>query len=332
MRKRWVYAIQVALSLVIITALAIGCEGSLPTSTPGSVTAPPSKSTPTPPASEYPADISGRVTIAEKVRCNSFKPISPNYPVPPNRDPDVFWIVDISVKNNTYSDPVKADFLMGYKGWVISANDKEYIPRVGGSPGDNPPIDLTIGQTGKFMFYRTMPKTLQISDAQICYKGQEPYSYGKLTGGDKVAAYDWDLKTAIEETKESSPLWEGILNTTSRGNWKFTLIECTIRQTTIDIKCLITLVSNKPYNYSVQDIGELVCVDQYGIMFANNELEQTIHRHLFYPDDSVSVNARFVVNQKSGVVSLWLYKNRMPGVGIYSKDGKAKLVDLGEVK
>lgn len=61
MRKRCVYAIQLVLSLVIITALTMGCAGAPSTSTPGSVTNPSSKSTLTPPASTYPADISGHI-------------------------------------------------------------------------------------------------------------------------------------------------------------------------------------------------------------------------------------------------------------------------------
>lgn len=152
-----------------------------------------------PPASKYPADISGYVTVAEKVKCLTA------IAVPPNRDSDIFWIVGVLVKNNAYSDPVEASFQTSYKGWVITASDKVYRPRACGSKTE--PLSLALGQTGQFMLHFSVPQSLQISDAQICYQGQEPYSYGKLTGGDKVAAYDWDLKKVVaEERPEEQPI------------------------------------------------------------------------------------------------------------------------------
>ncbi len=134
-----------------------------------------------------PAEISGRVIIAEKVR--SMTAIA----VPPNKDSDIFWIVDVSVRNNGYGEPVEASCETGYKGWEIIANGTVYRPSVACSE----PIVVAQGQTGQFMFYLDVPRTLQINNAQICYKGQEPYSYGMLTGGDRVAAYDFDKKEVI---------------------------------------------------------------------------------------------------------------------------------------
>jgi len=49
----------------------------------------------------------------------------------------------------------------------------------------------------------SVPSSLTIGNAEIRYHGQEPYSYGKLTGGDKVAAYDWMSKTVITEEEKS---------------------------------------------------------------------------------------------------------------------------------
>ena len=189
---RLIGIIQIALASVLIIGLVTGCEVLSPTSTPD-ITPEPTLT-----LSEYPADISGHVIVAEKVKCLTLTA------VPPNEEGDIFWIVDITVKNNAYTDPVEADFQMGYKGWVITANDKAYMPVCCGSSEENPTIDLTVGQTGQFMLHFIVPQTLQINDSQICYQGQEPYSYGKLTGGDKVVAYDWGSKTAIEETKEDA--------------------------------------------------------------------------------------------------------------------------------
>lgn len=150
----------------------------------------PLSSTSAPPASKYPADISARVTIAEKLRLQA-------YPenVTPNSTEDVFWLIDISVKNNTYKNEI------GYNAWVIVAGDKEYEPKQ--APGiSSPPMSVSLGQTGQTTFRFNVPRTLRLSDSKICYRGQEPYSYGKLSGGDKVAVYDWNLKKAVTQTQD----------------------------------------------------------------------------------------------------------------------------------
>lgn len=40
---------------------------------------------------------------------------------------------------------------------------------------------------------------------QICYRGQEPFSYGELITGDTVAVYDWDLQevTQVEVSQKT---------------------------------------------------------------------------------------------------------------------------------
>lgn len=187
---RLIGIIQIALSLVMVMGLATGCELLPSTLTPSS--------TPTPQPSSYPADISGHVTIAEKVKSGTA------IAVPPNKEGDIFWIVDVSVKNNAYDGPVEASLETGYKGWEIIANDKVYRPRASGSPKTHPPMSVALNKTGQFMLYVVVPDTLQISDAQICYQGQQPYSYGELTGGDKVAAYDWGLKKAIAVSRATN--------------------------------------------------------------------------------------------------------------------------------
>lgn len=148
------------------------------------------------PLSEYPADISGRVTIAEKVRAATAIPVAPN------KENHVFWIVDVSVKNVAYGEAVVVSPELGYEGWEIVAGNEVYMPRLSGIPER---ASIALGQTGQFMLHFSIPKTLQISDARICYLGQEPYSYGKLTGGDRVAAYDWDLRKAIVDYEGPSP-------------------------------------------------------------------------------------------------------------------------------
>lgn len=75
MKKSWAHAIQIALLLVMISGLAIGCGGT----------------SSAPPASEYPADIIGHVTIADNI-------IVGQKEIPPLKD-RVYWIIEASVRN-----------------------------------------------------------------------------------------------------------------------------------------------------------------------------------------------------------------------------------------
>jgi len=170
----------------MVIGLAIGCA------------MPPATSTP---ASKYPADISGRVTIAEKF-------ILFGRENPPSQN-EVFWLVDISVKNKAYEHAVTAD----YKEWAIVAGGEVYqvaaILRVIEDPSSSmtPSMNVPSGHTGGTTIGFEVPSSLKVSDAQICYRGQAPHSYGILTGGDKVVAYDWDSKKSVteEEKPEEQP-------------------------------------------------------------------------------------------------------------------------------
>ncbi len=93
MKARFLCIIQLALSLVMLMVMVVGCAQS-------------------PQTSKYPADLSGRVTISEKMKYpNAPSAVSPGGGY-------VFWIVEISVKNVTYSNPIT-----DYRYWRIVAND-----------------------------------------------------------------------------------------------------------------------------------------------------------------------------------------------------------------
>jgi ribosomal protein L37AE/L43A len=154
-----------------------------------------------PPVSANPADISGHVTIAETVKAK--------YPDKPDTmemiplEGQIYWIVDISVKNNSYENEV-ATIPKGYRSdypcyhWKIIVDDQVYDAQRPflGIPAAYP-MSVPMGETGETTIRFVVPDTLKISSAKLCYQGQEPYSYGKLTGGDKVAVYDWDLRKAV---------------------------------------------------------------------------------------------------------------------------------------
>jgi len=162
--------------VLALTVIAAGCG----------VTQPPS----TPP----PAAISGHVIIAEKVRAATA------IAVPPRDESDIFWVIEVSVKNVGYNAPIDADLGTWYQGWEINANGEVFRPRLSGV---NNPLSVGPGDTSQFTFYFAVPRSLDISDARIWYKGQDPYSCGSLTGGDKVEAYDLNSNRVIEEAQAS---------------------------------------------------------------------------------------------------------------------------------
>jgi len=182
MKKRWAYAIQIALLLSMISGLIIGCEGL----------------SSAPPASEYPADIIGRVTIAEKVMVEGEQDKSFGGNI-------VYWIVEVSVKNKNYERPINSkydpsiplpkDVSVGQV-WSIIVNGKVWATPI----FDSPPITVPQGQSGNMIFsfaFQTDDDT-KVSDTQISYRGQEPFYYGELINGDTVAVYDWDLKKVTQ--------------------------------------------------------------------------------------------------------------------------------------
>ena len=153
-----------------------------------------------PPASEYPADISGRVTVTETVMAKYDRNKPDKWELTP-KEGQIFWIVDISVKNKSYENAVTAS----YKDWVVAAGDKVYqAPGAFMDIWPSSKMSVPLGQTGRTTFRFSIPNILQISEAKICYQGQEPYSYGSLSSGEKVAVYDWDLKKAIVESKDEA--------------------------------------------------------------------------------------------------------------------------------
>jgi hypothetical protein len=142
--------------------------------------------------------MSGRVTIAEKVQCLTA------IPVPPDKEGSIFWVVDISVRNAYYNEAVTFSLDTGDRDWQLVNGNNEYRPVGCGSFRDA--ASIPPGNSGHVMLYFEVPITLQISDAKIRYRGQEPYSYAELSDGDKVVAYDWNLKKVIGGTKETTPI------------------------------------------------------------------------------------------------------------------------------
>ncbi len=178
MKRICFYAIAIALLLVMISGLTTGCEWL--------------SSAPAPPASEYPADIIGRVTVAEFL--TDLAEGSPGVLNPAENN--IFWVVNISIKNKTYPQPVTSDY---WKDWAIISGANVYKPpEIFKVLAKGTQIKrILTGQTGQILNCFEVPSSLTLSNAQIVYQGQQPYSYGILTGGDKVAGYNFLLKKAV---------------------------------------------------------------------------------------------------------------------------------------
>lgn len=152
-----------------------------------------SHETTTSPVSSF-ANINGQVIIAEKLQLLTAVPVPPNY----NNNEEVFWIVKVTFKNLSYSNPIVVRWDKCYEGWAIVAGGEVYKPNCAGSVWSDSSFNVGQGQNGEFTFNIIVPRSLKIDEAKICYQGQEPFSYGTLSGGEAVLAYDWQSKSEIK--------------------------------------------------------------------------------------------------------------------------------------
>lgn len=117
---------------------------------------------------------------------------------------DVFWVVEITIENISYEHPFTHDY-DDFKNWVITAGSEVYPLDEGLMRAlrykELPGLDtwsIPAGQSGNITVCFSVPGTLKVSDAALCYRGQEPYSYGELTGGDSVEVYNWNSRNIAQ--------------------------------------------------------------------------------------------------------------------------------------
>ncbi len=127
---------------------------------------------------------------------------------------DVWWIVEISVKNKEYQQPIFATFDSSIplpKGegentiWGLIYNGQIWS---GGETWGTTQNAILQGQTGTLWVAFESQAGFNSANTQIGYQGQEPFSYGQLTIGNTVTAYDWDSKkvTSVSSTKTVKPI------------------------------------------------------------------------------------------------------------------------------
>jgi len=283
---------------------------------------------PLPTSPKTPAVISGNVMITDTVLLQGeIKEIK----APTDT---VYWIVDISALNKSYQDPLTAD--PGF--WKIKVGDKIYDAH--GSMLDlesSYPMTVPVDESGQTIIRFAVPDILRVTDAELCYKGQEPYSYGKLTGGNKVFAWDWGLKTAITHAYKDV------------DNWRIILKQSNISGNKASVKLSITSLWHSPHYFGGGPFSPytLICIDQYGKIF-EDAIEQrktaeawqkflegdislteepepvNFYKGEYYPEETRTGQLEFIVNPRSGDVSLYI--GRFVG---YTT--RLKLFDLGSV-
>jgi hypothetical protein len=159
----------------------------------------------TPPDSQYPADIIGKVIITKYVKhwieeeASTLKP----------KEGNIFWVVEISVKNKTYPQPAiktvsghqqveKATWR--YWDWAIEIDSKVYNTPEAFKILSSPILTIPEGQTAKLVNCFEVPENISIDKTKLVYRGQQPYSYGELTGGDTEYGYDFLANKVITQS------------------------------------------------------------------------------------------------------------------------------------
>jgi hypothetical protein len=169
------------------------------------------------PTSEYPAQINGRVVIAEKVIAYYKVAQTPTRMELTPPEGKIWWVVDISVKNIAY----KEEILSSYDRWAIEADDQLYYAKsyLGMIPAAYP-MNVPTGQTGQTTFRFLVPDSLRVGETKLVYQCSEGVSYGTWSGGEKTPLYDWDSRTVIKEPFEDYIVADKHMQLRTIANWQ----------------------------------------------------------------------------------------------------------------
>ena len=169
------------------------------------------------PTSEYPAQISGRVVIVEKVIAY-YKPAqTPTRMELTPPEGKIWWVIDISVKNIAY----KEEILTSYDRWAIEADGqvyyaKSYLDMIPAAY----PMNVPTGQIGQTTFRFLVPDSLRVGETKLVYQCSEGVSYGTLSGGEKAPLYDWDSRTVIREPFEDYIVADKHMHLRTIASWQ----------------------------------------------------------------------------------------------------------------
>lgn len=148
-------------------------------------------------ASHEPAAyLSAKVDFAENIKVSSSMTLPPE-------DNCIFWILEVTAKNIGYLEPMIADYSR-YTEWGIAVASKNilYYPWMG--EANNPKLSLKKGQSCTFIMHFEIPREITLDEAQLCYRGQPPFSYGKLAAGGISSVYDFTERQVIINSPSST--------------------------------------------------------------------------------------------------------------------------------
>jgi len=167
-------------------------------------------------ASEHPAQISGRVVIAEKVIAyyKSAQTATRMELTPP--EGKIWWVIDISVKNIAYEEEI----LASHNRWAIAGTHVYYAKSYADMIPAAYPMNVSIGQTGETTFRFLVPDSLRVGETKLVYQTSEAVSYGTLSGGERVPLYDWDSRSVIKEPFEDYIVADKNMKLRTIANWE----------------------------------------------------------------------------------------------------------------
>jgi hypothetical protein len=134
------------------------------------------------------AEISGQVIIPKALQSDFITIID-------NDGAFAIWIATITFTNKGYENP----FINNHNDWCIVAGNNNYQVLDKVTPDIAPLITVPAGQTREIVICFWVPDDLNISDALLKFTSHDTASYGTLSGGEHVPAYDWESKTIIEK-------------------------------------------------------------------------------------------------------------------------------------
>lgn len=182
--KRKNIAGLIALLSIAAVVMFVGCvEKEAPAPTPTPVTTPiytpeptvtPSPIatlTPAPETPEESIEISGSVTIADKIKtsCGEYRPEEAG---------NVIWIVDVAATNRNFEDELVSNRFF----WCLVTDKKvKHSPKSLVFGFSSPEFNLSIGETGETRFLFVVPATANVGNTKLAYQlPLRPYHFGDI--------------------------------------------------------------------------------------------------------------------------------------------------------
>jgi hypothetical protein len=163
---------SIILCLIVISTLIISCSN--PTLTP------------TNPSASYPAQITGNVIISNSLKSSTF-----GFDI--SKNPEKFWIVNVTFTNKGYTDPEIRSWYM----WSLVSGNNTYLAPIIMREEKFPILIVPLNQTAESILCFQVPNDLNINNTWLRYELNKSVSFGKLSGGKTVPGYDWESKSIL---------------------------------------------------------------------------------------------------------------------------------------